>query len=242
MHWLTDVRLPLERVCGHGAGPRWRIGLDGENRIAALEPVDPGSRAAGECWGGDWLSPLGVDLQINGGLGLAFTELEEADLPRLEALLQRLWCDGVEAICPTLVTCGVGPLRQALTVLAVARRRHREGRCRLLGAHLEGPFLAMERRGAHPAEHLAAPGLEGLDQRIGGFRGGAGWDEPADIALMTLAPELAGAAAVIAALRQRDVVVSLGHSAASEAQAEAGFESGVTMLTTSTSGRSSTRR
>ena len=231
MHWLTDVRLPLERACGHGAGPRWRIGLDGENRIAALEPVDPGSRAAGESWGGDWLSPLGVDLQINGGLGLAFPELEEADLPRLEALLQRLWCDGVEAICPTLVTCGVGPLRQALTVLAEARRRHREGRCRLLGAHLEGPFLAMERRGAHPAEHLAAPGLEGLDQRIGGFRGGAGWDEPADIALMTLAPELAGAAAVIAALRQRDVVVSLGHSAASEAQAEAGFEAGVTMLT-----------
>ena len=231
MPWLTNVRLPLERACGHGRQRRWRVGIDDDGVITALEPLDAGSHAAGEDWGGDWLSPMGVDLQINGGLGLAFPELTDADLPRLEQLLERLWADGVEAICPTLVTCAVEPLRQALDVLAEARRRHRPGRCRLLGAHLEGPFLAYERRGAHPAEHLAAPSLQALEQRIGGFRGGPGWQEPDDIALMTLAPELEGSAEVIHALRQRGVVVSLGHSAATEAQAQAGFEAGVGMLT-----------
>ena len=231
MPWLTNVRLPLERACGHGKQRRWRVGVDDDGRISALEPLAEGSQAAGEDWGGDWLSPMGVDLQINGGLGLAFPELTPDDLPRLEQLLERLWSDGVEAICPTLVTCGVEPLRQALAVLAEGRRRHRAGRCRLLGAHLEGPFLAYERRGAHPAEHLAAPSLEALEERIGGFRGGAGWQEPDDIALVTLAPELEGSAAVITALRHRGVVVSLGHSAATEAQAEAAFEAGVGMLT-----------
>lgn len=231
MHRISNVRLPLTGRCGHGRDRRWRLVVDGAGTIAALEPIAANGAAAGEDWGGDWLSPAGVDLQINGGLGLAFPELTPADLPRLLELLELLWCDGVEAICPTLVTCGVAPLRQALAVLEQARGQHRPGRCRLLGAHLEGPFLAPERRGAHPQQHLAPPSLEALEERIGGFRGGPGWSAPADIALVTLAPELEGAAAVIARLRQLGIVVSLGHSAASEAQASDAFAAGVGMLT-----------
>ncbi len=168
-----------------------------------------------------------MDLQINGGLGLAFPELTPADLPRLHELLELLWRDGVEAICPTLVTCAGDPLRRSLGVLAEARRRPRPGRCRLLGAHLEGPFLAPERRGAHPPQHLRPPGPEALEDLIGGFSGGP----EADVALMTLAPELDGAGEVIARLRAAGVVVSLGHSAADEAQARRSFERGVAMVT-----------
>jgi N-acetylglucosamine-6-phosphate deacetylase len=223
MRWLRDVRLPEAGLCTHRANRRWRVGIDGEGRIARLQPLPPGSAAAGDDWGGDWLSPGGVDLQINGGLGLAFPELVPDDLPRLLELLERLWHDGVEAICPTLVTCAVAPLRQALAVLRQARAAHRPGRCRLLGAHLEGPFLAPARRGAHPEAHLRPPGTAALAERIAGFE--------SEIALMTLAPELEGADAVIAALRERGIVVSLGHSEASEAEAERAFEAGVGMLT-----------
>lgn len=231
MRWLRNVRLPKARACRHGQDRPWRIGLADDGTIARLEPTPSGSAVAGDDWGGDWLSPLGVDLQINGGLGLAFPELTPGDGPRLEQLLERLWADGVEAISPTLVTCAVAPLRQALAVLATVRSGHRPGRCRLLGAHLEGPFLAPERRGAHPAEHLASPGAAALAERIAGFSGGPGWDQPADIALMTLAPELPGAAAVITELRRLGIVASLGHSAADDRQAAAGFAAGVTMLT-----------
>ncbi|MFM8966384.1 MAG: N-acetylglucosamine-6-phosphate deacetylase, partial [Vulcanococcus sp.] len=164
-------------------------------------------------------SPGGVDLQSNGGLGLAFPEVQEGDLPRLLELLELLWRDGVEAIAPTLVTCGIPELRQALKVLRQARATHRPGRCQLLGAHLEGPFLAPARRGAHPSQHLATPSLEALQQRIGGFEG--------EIALVTLAPELPGADAVIAELRRLGILVSLGHSEANEAQASAAFSQGV---------------
>jgi N-acetylglucosamine-6-phosphate deacetylase len=219
MHWHTNLRLPLPAEDGQ----RWRLGVADDGSIASLQPLPAGSCGAGDDWCGDWLSPAGIDLQINGGLGLPFPDLVPAQLPQLLALLDNLWADGVEAISPTLVTCAVGPLRQALAVLEEARRQHRHGRCRLLGAHLEGPFLAPERRGAHPAEHLAAPSLEALDARIAGFEDA--------IALVTLAPELPGAAAVIQALHERGVVVCLGHSTADEVAARGGYDRGVTMLT-----------
>ena len=217
MRWLSNLRLP------EGGPQLWRIGLDGQDQIAVVEALAPGSAAAGADWQGDWLSPGGVDLQINGGLGLAFPELTEADLPQLDALLDLLWIDGVEAICPTLVTCAVAPLRQGLAVLRAARQRHRSGRCRLLGAHLEGPFLAHARRGAHPASHLCAPSRSALLERIGGFEG--------EIDLVTLAPELEGAGAVIGALKELGIVVSLGHSEANETEASAAFGAGLSMLT-----------
>jgi N-acetylglucosamine-6-phosphate deacetylase len=219
LRWLSNVRLP-------GADGLWRIGLEPASdgpRIAALRPLPPGSAAAGEDWGGDRLSPAAIDLQINGGLGLAFPELTEADLPTLLRLLDTLWSDGVEAIAPTLVTCATADLRRALGVLRQARAAHRPGRCRLLGAHLEGPFLEPSRRGAHPAQHLAAASPEALQERIAGFE--------REIALLTLAPELPGALALCRQLSAEGVVVCLGHSAASEQQAQAGFEAGVRMLT-----------
>ncbi len=229
MRWLSNVRLPEAPPC------RWRIGLDGDDRVQQIDALAAGSAAAGDDWGGDWLSPMGVDLQINGGLGLAFNELRTADQPRLQQLLELLWRDGVEAICPTLVTCAVPPLRQALAVLRQARAAHQPGRCRLLGAHLEGPFLAPARRGAHPQAHLCTPSLAALSERIDGFCGPAAVAEGraavADIALVTLAPELEGSAAVIQALRDQGIVVSLGHSEANDTEAMAAYDAGVAMVT-----------
>ncbi len=87
----------------------------------------------------------------------------------------------------------------------------------------EGPFLAMARHGAHPLEHLCAPSLRALDERIRGFE--------QDISLMTLAPELPGSSEVIERLRALGIVICLGHSNADgEASAEA-FSQGVGMLT-----------
>jgi N-acetylglucosamine-6-phosphate deacetylase len=222
MQRITDVRLP--RRPGETSNPAlWWLQLDAAGCIDALGPMPERAALRGQSWNGDWLSPMGVDLQINGGLGLAFPELTEADLPRLLQLLDQLWRDGVEAIAPTLVTCAVEPLRRALAVLRQAREQHQPQRCCLLGAHLEGPFLAEARRGAHPREHLCAPSLEALEQRIAGFEH--------EISLVTLAPELTGAEAVIERLRALGIVVALGHSAADADQAHVAFDRGVAMLT-----------
>ena len=222
MRRITDVRLPQRPGHREGTGLHW-LTVDDQGRIAAAGPMPSGRAMEGESWAGDRLSPRGIDLQINGGLGLAFPELEGSDVPRIEQLLELLWRDGVEAIAPTLVTCAVEPLRRALTVLREARNRHQPGRCRLLGAHLEGPFLAEARRGAHPLEHLTPPSLAALEERISGFE--------TDIDLMTLAPELKGAEAVITRLRELGITVALGHSAAKATEATAAFDQGVAMLT-----------
>ena len=222
MRRITDVRLPQRPGHHDGPGLHW-LSIDERGRIAATGPMPSGSAMAGESWAGDRLSPRGIDLQINGGLGLAFPELEEGDVPKVEQLLELLWRDGVEAIAPTLVTCAVEPLRRALTVLRQVRDRHQPGRCRLLGAHLEGPFLAEARRGAHPAEHIAAPSLQALEQRIGGFE--------TDIALITLAPEQAGGEQLVQRLGALGITTALGHSTADADQAAQAFDQGVRMLT-----------
>lgn len=221
MRRITDVRLPAPLGGDSGQG-HW-LETDDRGVLTAIQPIQAEDSPSGDSWGGDWISPRGIDLQINGGLGLAFPELTDSDLPRLFELLKLLWSDGVEAITPTLVTCGIPPLRRALGVLRRARDQHSNGRCRLLGAHLEGPFLAEKRRGAHPLEHLASPGLKALEDRIGGYED--------DIALVTLAPELPGAGPVIARLRQLGITVALGHSTASAEQARIAFDGGVSMIT-----------
>ncbi|MFN9529986.1 MAG: N-acetylglucosamine-6-phosphate deacetylase, partial [Cyanobacteriota bacterium] len=86
MRWLSNVRLPQGTPCSHRRDQRWRVTIDREGRIAHFEPIGAGSAAAGEVWNGAGLCPLGVDLQINGGLGLPFPELNAADLPKLEEL------------------------------------------------------------------------------------------------------------------------------------------------------------
>ena len=221
MRRITNVRFPAP-LGGATKHQHW-LDLNIEGVVTALGPMGSGTSQAENNWNGDWISPRAIDLQINGGLGLAFPELTPHDLPRLVELLDLLWSDGVEAIAPTLVTCGIEPLRNALAVLREARTQHRTGRCQLLGAHLEGPFLAESRRGAHPREHLASPTVAALEARISGFE--------SEIALMTLAPELVGADAVIQRLKDLGVMVALGHSAANANTAGQAFERGVGMLT-----------
>ena len=103
MHRITNVRLPGPRLTD--GEQRYAIALDDQGLICCIDAMGAEAQQADEDWNGDWLSPRGVDLQINGGLGLAFPELTPADLPRLQGLLDLLWRDGVEAIAPTLVTC-----------------------------------------------------------------------------------------------------------------------------------------
>ena len=222
MRRITHVRLPQCPGTTPNQGLHW-LTLSDEGVITEIGPMPPRAAMGGESWNGDWLSPRGIDLQINGGLGLAFPELSTDDLPRLLQLLEQLWRDGVEAIAPTLVTCGIVPLRRALSVLRQARSLHEQGRCRLLGAHLEGPFLATERRGAHPIEHIAQPCLAELERRITGFE--------TEISLVTLAPEQAGAENLITHLNALGITVALGHTTATAEQAATAFDQGVGMLT-----------
>jgi N-acetylglucosamine-6-phosphate deacetylase len=162
------------------------------------------------------MSPGFIDLQCNGGLGIDLTS-EPERMWELAAGLPR-W--GVTAWLPTIVTSPPEIASRALRALNEGPPTGWSGAVPL-GLHLEGPFLAPARKGAHAERLLQPPSLAAVE----------GWSRQAGVALVTLAPELDGAVEVIGALVERGVVVSMGHSDATAEDAQAGIETGARWVT-----------
>src|SRR3954454_15193737 len=135
-----------------------------------------------------------VDLQANGFGGVDFLDADVDGYRRAgDALLE---C-GVTAYLPTLITSPEEQVLAAMREVPLA-----ESRPRILGMHLEGPFLSPSRLGTHEASSRRDPDVALLDRLLDA---GAG-------RLTTLRPELPGAGALIDRLLEREVAVSLGHS------------------------------
>ncbi|MCV3214973.1 N-acetylglucosamine-6-phosphate deacetylase [Plectonema radiosum NIES-515] len=171
---------------------------------------------------GDWVSLGGVDLQINGALGLAFPELKAENFDFLQKICEYLWDVGVDGFLPTLVTTSVDNIQRSLAVMADFISRQKTG-SQILGIHLEGPFLNLQKRGAHPAEYLLPLTIEEVKRVLS--------DYAQIIKVITLAPELDPTGEVIPYLRSKGITVSLGHSQATVAQAQHAFKLGATMVT-----------
>jgi N-acetylglucosamine-6-phosphate deacetylase len=208
-----------------------RIRIDAQGVIERIEPMNKISSVEGTQGfstldvTGDWVSLGGVDLQINGGLGLAFTDLRPESLFTLKEICQYLWHQGVDAFLPTLVTTSVENIERSLSVISqfVATQSLEQSTAKILGVHLEGPFLNPQQRGAHPAEYLLPLTTDQVKRVLGDY---------ADIVkVITLAPELDPIGEVIPYLRSLGITVSLGHSQATATQAEDAFKQGASMVT-----------
>ena len=171
---------------------------------------------------GDWISLGGVDLQINGGLGLAFPELTVKSSYMLPKISSFLWEAGVDGYLPTLVTTSIENIQRSLAILA-NYTPNSDTSAQILGVHLEGPFLNYYKRGAHPAEYLLPLTLDQVERVLG--------DYAHLVKVITLAPELDSTGKVIPYLRSLGITVSLGHSQATAAEAQAAFAQGATMIT-----------
>jgi N-acetylglucosamine-6-phosphate deacetylase len=172
---------------------------------------------------GDWISLGGVDIQINGALGLAFPDVQMSDLERLAQICDFLWEQGVDGFLPTIVTTSIENIHRSLAVFAEFIKHQSPNTAQILGVHLEGPFLNPQKRGAHPEAYLLPLTIEFVTQVLSKY---------ADtVAAITLAPELDQTSMVIPYLRSLGIIVSLGHSQANFAQAEGAFGSGASMVT-----------
>lgn len=158
-----------------------------------------------------------VDLQVNGYVGIDVLASDPGELVELGRALAR---DGVLAYQPTLVTAPPDRTREALSTIGQAIALG--GPARILGAHLEGPFLAPARAGAHAVEHLREPSLDLLASFL--LQG-------CPVTTVTLAPEVDGADGLIEALAERGILASLGHTDANAPQAHAGFDLGARAVT-----------
>lgn len=170
-----------------------------EGRLVALIP------AAGTPEG--VLTPGFVDIHIHGAFGLDFMT---ADADALCDLDRRLSERGYEAWLPTTVTAPPEAVQGALKNLIAGGSTP--------GFHLEGPVISARMPGAQPAEWI-----------VEDLRHAETWDPILDdprLRVITLAPENEGALPLIERLVKRGVIVSMGHTAATFAQAAQGAEAG----------------
>jgi N-acetylglucosamine-6-phosphate deacetylase len=239
---LAKLGVPVDLINGrvYGYNGLQRIAIDRAGtvqEIVAMDAVKQSLADISKCapqpnlqvWdmAGDWVSRGGVDLQINGGLGLAFPDLTEKDHEKLQEICDFLWHQGVNDFLPTLVTTAVENVRRSLSTIASFMTQQKTTQqntgAKILGVHLEGPFLNPQKRGAHPAEYLLPLTIPEVKRVLG--------DQAATVKIITLAPELDQTGAVIPYLKSLGITVSLGHSQATAAQAQQAFEQGATMVT-----------
>jgi len=210
---MTDPRRPSSlsgQLVLDGRLLPGRVHID-DGRIAAIEaePAAPPDL---------FIAPGFIDVHVHGWGGHDAMGGPAALSGMARALARR----GVTTFLPTSVTATF----EKLTIFAGSVRAWMpaapEDGAEPLGFNMEGPFLAEARKGAHPAHLLRHPA--DLDEATL-----ASWLD--GLRIMTIAPELRGALELIHRLAGGGVRVSLGHSAATVAEARAGYAAGAVTTT-----------
>jgi N-acetylglucosamine-6-phosphate deacetylase len=167
---------------------------------------------------GPYIAPGFVDVHVHGWGG----HDAMGDRAALDGMARALLRRGVTSFLPTAVSAPLADLVAFTDRVRTWMPDAPADGAEPLGTNLEGPFLAAGRRGAHDPAHLRIPAdvpRHQLEPLVDGLQ------------LITIAPELAGATDLIAWLDGRGAAVSVGHSAATVAEAQAGYAAGATSTT-----------
>jgi len=179
------------------------------------------------------ISPGYIDIQLNGAYGIDFSNdcIGEEGL-KIEHVLHvahRLVETGVTSFCPTMVSSSPQTYRHIISLMNTARKQqHQGGGANILGMHLEGPFFAKAKAGAHDKQHIISPvkGMSSVEEVYG--------TDQENIDIVTLAPELPGAYKAIQSMtttNPHSIVVSCGHTEATYDEGIKAIECGATLLT-----------
>lgn len=187
--------------------------VDGARISAIVAATDPRVAAADHVHDldGRHLLPGFIDVQVNGGGGVLFNDDPGVEtIARIGAAHARF---GTCGFLPTLVSDDLATMRAAIAAVDAAIVQGVPG---VLGIHLEGPYIAPARRGAHDPRQFRVPGADEIEL-VCSLRHG--------VTVLTLAPECV-TPALVHEFSRRGVLVCLGHSDASHAQARAALDAG----------------
>jgi N-acetylglucosamine-6-phosphate deacetylase len=209
---MSEWRTPEAAILAPDGWQEGRV-VCRDGRVAGIE----GRRLAeGEAPGALYLLPGFVDLHVHGGGG--------ADAMEGEAAVRRLARfhagHGTVALAPTTMTAPSAEIESAIKGIEAVRRAPEKAAARVLGAHLEGPFISPHRLGAQP------PFAIDPDPALARH-----WCGLCRTAVATVAPELEGAGDLIRALAETGCRVQIGHTNASAAEAARGLEAGASGFT-----------
>lgn len=161
------------------------------------------------------LTPGFIDLQVNGIAAIDVAHARGDDWLSLDqALLQQ----GTTTWYPTLISSPIDSYAEKYKRISEAQNRSDNARPEIAGIHLEGPFLG-EALGAHDPAHVQFVDTDWFSSI------------PANVRIVTIAPENAAAMAAIGALRARNVVVSIGHTRAPDDLTVAAIDAGAQLVT-----------
>jgi N-acetylglucosamine-6-phosphate deacetylase len=164
---------------------------------------------------GDWLAPGFIDIQVNGGGDMLFNDAPTPETIATLVAAHRKF--GTTALLPTFITDSEEKMRAAI----VAAEEMVGVEPGVLGIHLEGPFLSVEKRGVHDANFVREPTQTDMDLLCRDRKG---------VMLVTLAPERVPEG-FIRRLAQSGARVALGHSMATYEEARAAMEEGLSGFT-----------
>ena len=164
---------------------------------------------------GQWLTPGFTDLHGHGGGGFSFDNGPDD----IRAALAMHRSHGTTRSVISLVANPLAELRASLSSIADLAAEDPL----VLGSHLEGPYLAPARRGAHNPQFLAEPSPYETEELIAAARG--------TLRQLTIAPELPNALETIDVLVAAGVVVAVGHTEATFEQTRAAFDRGARLVT-----------
>jgi len=162
-----------------------------------------------------------IDVHVHGAAG---HDMMEASPEALTAIAASVAARGTTSLAATTVTASEEATCKAVEAVAGWMERRKcespggAPSAEILGVHFEGPFISRARRGVHPAEWITAPSVSLFRRFLAAAKGTA--------RILTLAPELPGAADLITEALQAGVVVSVGHTDASYAEAMAAISRG----------------
>ena len=195
------------RILTPGGWLTGRLTIGGDGRIAAIETDAAADDARCE------IVPGFIDLHVHGGDGADVMEGGDAGA-RIARLHAR---HGTTALLATTMTAPLADIHSALADLAPHVARRPAGGARILGVHLEGPYINPDKLGAQPAH-----------ARGGSWAEVAAFHATAPLRLVTLAPEFDDNLALIRQLTVAGIRAQLGHSLATYEQGVAGLTAGAT--------------
>lgn len=186
-------------------------------RILAVVPVAEATGMGRRDLGGGVLAPGFIDVQVNGGGGALLNDNPSVDTVRTIATSHRRF--GTVGMLPTVITDAPDVIARAVASVA---RAMEDGVPGVLGIHIEGPFLDVARKGAHAARFIRE-----MDEADADAIAGFAMYCPV---MLTLAPNRVRPA-LVQRLAQAGVLVSLGHSDASHAEARQALDAGARSIT-----------
>ncbi len=210
---FTNARLILPDSIEHGS-------LTVRNgRVANISRAKKSNKLAnGLDMGGGYLAPGFIDLHIHGAVG---RDTMEASTNAFRAITEFHLRGGTTSIALTTLTA---PEQEILRVLEAAKPVHNQslGGARIIGIHIEGPFISKEKPGAQNPKQIRAPREREWKKylRYGSL-----------VAEMTLAPEISGALPLIRALKKNGTLVSGGHTNATELELRPAVAAGLNHAT-----------